>query len=234
MSDPTILAFDTSGPFCDAAIWRDGRIVSQAHAQMSRGQAEALMPLVADLMQEAGIGRRHLSAVAVGTGPGNFTGLRISVAAARGMALALGIPAIGIDWMQVLADAVAGQACLAVLPAPRDAIYAQKWGFGAASLADESSGPDGPVHLLGLNDPLPAMPERAEPVTVAPQSAVLPKRSWSPCLARMDGPDKPAAAIARLAAERLASGAPQDRPAPLYIRAPDAAPARHQPPVRLP
>ena len=63
---------------------------------MAKGQAERLMPMLEELLAEAGIAWRIFAPLAVGTGPGNFTGVRISVAAARGLALGLGIPAIGV------------------------------------------------------------------------------------------------------------------------------------------
>ena len=70
---------------------------------MDKGQAERLMPLLAEVLAEAQVDYAGLSAIGVGTGPGNFTGVRISVAAARGLALGLGIPAIGITGFEALA-----------------------------------------------------------------------------------------------------------------------------------
>ena len=67
---------------------------------MDKGQAERLMPLLEEVLAEGGIGWADLTALAVGTGPGNFTGVRIAVAAARGLALGLGIPAIGVTGLR--------------------------------------------------------------------------------------------------------------------------------------
>ncbi|GAB4262282.1 MAG: tRNA (adenosine(37)-N6)-threonylcarbamoyltransferase complex dimerization subunit type 1 TsaB [Pararhodobacter sp.] len=100
-SDPgragAILAFDTSGGWCAAAVLREGRVLAQTRRDMARGQGEVLMPLLEDLLAEAGIVWSDLVAIGVGIGPGNFTGIRIAVSAARGLALGLGIPAIGVD-----------------------------------------------------------------------------------------------------------------------------------------
>lgn len=221
----TVLAFDTSGPACTVALFQDTEVIAEARAEMARGQAEALMPMIADLMAEAGIGRRHLSAIGVGTGPGNFTGLRIAVAAARGMALGLGIPAIGVDAFRALYGGHEGPA-LVVLPAPRDSFYVQRLG------PDGPETPATPV-LIGPKDPLPDLPGDANPVVIAPAGAELSARDWQPYGEIKEGAPL-APSIATIAAQRLRSGAPLDRPTPLYIRPADAAPARHAPPVHLP
>jgi tRNA threonylcarbamoyladenosine biosynthesis protein TsaB len=97
-----LLAFDTSAAHCAAALLFADRIILRNEA-MEKGQAERLMPLLEEVLAEAGIGWRDLRAIAVGTGPGNFTGIRIAVAAARGLALGLGIPAVGVTRLKALA-----------------------------------------------------------------------------------------------------------------------------------
>lgn len=86
---PLLLAFDTSAAHCAAVLVRGGRILAARVEAMDRGQAERLLPLLEDLLSEAGFGWPDLDGLAVVTGPGNFTGLRIAVAAARGLALGL-------------------------------------------------------------------------------------------------------------------------------------------------
>ena len=92
--DPTILAFDTSAAHCAAALLCAGKIEVRVD-EMARGQAEHLMPMLEEVLAAQGLTWADLDAIGVGTGPGNFTGIRISVAAARGLALGLGIPAVG-------------------------------------------------------------------------------------------------------------------------------------------
>ena len=87
-----VLGFDTSVAHCAAALISGGQLVEAALEPMESGQSERLMPLLEGVLARAGIGWRDLVAVGVGTGPGNFTGVRISVAAARGLALGLGVP----------------------------------------------------------------------------------------------------------------------------------------------
>ena len=192
MPDRTILAFDTSAAHCAAALLSGGRIVAAAYEEMPRGQAERLMPMVVDLLGEAGVSVGELDAIGVGIGPGNFTGIRVAVAAARGLALGAGIPAIGVSGFDLLAQEVEGPA-LVRIAAPRGAAYLQRVEDGV------------PVGKPRLDD----------------DSGETDFIDWSTGAAR----------IARLAQTRLEAGGPIDRPAPLYIREADAAPARPVPPV---
>lgn len=101
---PLILAFDTSAAHCAAAVVSGGRILGQRDEAMARGQAERLIPLLEELLAETGHGWGDLDGLAVVTGPGNFTGLRLAVAAARGLALGLAIPAVGVTVFEAVAD----------------------------------------------------------------------------------------------------------------------------------
>ena len=159
---------------------------------MARGQAEHLMPLLEDILSRSCLTWADLSRIGVGIGPGNFTGLRISVSAARGLALGLGIPAVGVSTFDALGNRDAGPQAVVAVPAPRNMAY-------LASGSDEPA-----IH----------------PVTAVPPDAI-----WA-----RDG-EAIAVGIARVAARR-----PLDqvtRPAPLYVRPADAAPARDLPPVIL-
>ncbi|MEJ2000867.1 MAG: tRNA (adenosine(37)-N6)-threonylcarbamoyltransferase complex dimerization subunit type 1 TsaB [Maritimibacter sp.] len=200
-ADPIILAFDTSAAHCAAALLRDGDVVAERVEEMARGQAERLMPLLEELLTEAGLGWKELDAVAVGIGPGNFTGIRISVSAARGLALGLGKPAIGVSVLEAQAEGVA-RPCLSLADARRGMSYAQVLTEAGGETPDMTDSPE------TLHPELPRAPI-ADPATLAP-------------------------AIARIAAARLATGEPISRPAPLYIRAADAAPPRDPAPVILP
>ena len=118
-----ILAFDTSGPYCAVALAQSGQITHHASEDMARGQAERLMGLLQETLDHENLAWADLDALAVGVGPGNFTGIRISVSAARGLALALGIPAIGVSTFQAFAPPVGPSSM--ILPAPRDMVYLQ-------------------------------------------------------------------------------------------------------------
>lgn len=219
-----ILAFDTSGPYCAAAVLRDARLVAARREDMARGQAERLMPLLAELLAEIGAEWGELAALGVGIGPGNFTGLRISVAAARGLALSLGVPAVGVSGFDVLAEEAprdAGSAEVLSLAAPRGAAYLQRWRRGAALGA--------PVQIQPGDTSFAIKP--TETVRGAHAQEVA-----APFGARFHSaaPEQMAESIARVAARRLAAGTGLDRPAPLYVRPADAAPPRDPAPVILP
>lgn len=101
---PLILAFDTSAAHCAAVLVRGGAVLARRDETMDRGQAERLFPMLEELLAEADAHWSDLDGVAVCTGPGNFTGLRVAVAAARGLAMGLGVPAVGVSRFEVLAD----------------------------------------------------------------------------------------------------------------------------------
>jgi tRNA threonylcarbamoyladenosine biosynthesis protein TsaB len=127
---PPILAFDTSGAHCAAAIyWQDGAHTPVlASEEMAKGQAERLLPMIEETMSGAGVAWADFAAIGVGVGPGNFTGIRISVALARGLALGLDIPAIGVTGFDACAQTVDFDDFYVTIPAPRGQVYAQRFG----------------------------------------------------------------------------------------------------------
>jgi len=152
--DGAILAFDTSGPFCAAALRAGGRIVSQRNEPMPKGQAERLIPMLEEMLAEAGLGWPDLAALAVCTGPGNFTGVRIGVAAARGLALGLGVPAIGVTGLEALAHG-APRPVLACLDARRGQLYAQLFGENLEHVASSGAHPPVAHSDTGMRPPAP-------------------------------------------------------------------------------
>ncbi|MGY6410551.1 MAG: tRNA (adenosine(37)-N6)-threonylcarbamoyltransferase complex dimerization subunit type 1 TsaB [Alkalilacustris sp.] len=217
MAPERILAFDCAGPWVTAALLVGGRSTAR-HEDIATGQAERLFPLLQALLDGAALDWRDLGAIGVGIGPGNFTGLRATVAAARGLALGLGIPAIGVG----LAEARRLR-----LP-PGTAVV--------------EPGPSGHVLLLRPDAPPIACPPeaaaeqlRGAPITGSAAARVAEAaRDGAPGLSapRILSPAMPLAeAIARIAATR--AGKPQPRPAPLYLRPPDAAPPREAAPALL-
>ncbi len=194
--DPTILAFDTSAAHCAAALLCAGKMTVRID-EMARGQAEHLMPMLEEVLAAQGLTWQDLDAIGVGAGPGNFTGIRISVAAARGLALGLGVPAVGVSNFDAAAYGLA-RPVEVLIPAPRDQAYAQR------------------LTETGAEAPRLLAPEDARP-----EAPALPLPA-----------EEMVANIARIAAERFATETA--RPAPLYVRAADAAPSRDAPPVILP
>ena len=86
-SDSYILGFDTSAAHCAAALLRGTQVIDSRLEEMSKGQAERLMPMIEEMLAAQGLAWADLAAIGVGIGPGNFTGVRIAVSAARGLAL---------------------------------------------------------------------------------------------------------------------------------------------------
>ena len=204
LEERAVLAFDCSGPWCSAALLVAGKVI-QRDEPMEKGQAERLMPLLDDLLAEAGLGWGDLAALAVGTGPGNFTGVRIAVSAARGLALGLGIPAIGVTQLEALALGLPRPVTV-IEDARRGEVYVQTFaadGPGPARIADAASIASAP----------PVTGNAAGPQALPPAMPMI-------------------EAIARIGARRAAS--PQPRPAPFYLRGADAAPPSDPPPTILP
>ena len=181
---------------------------------MATGQAERLMQMLEDVLREGQAVWRDLSLLAVGTGPGNFTGVRIAVAAARGLALGLGIRSIGVTVFEALAWG-------------RDAaLVARDARLGQAHLQVFGPGAFGPV-TQDMDAPLPSLPPGL------PCLGDLADRFADRIGGFVAEPLAPLAeAIGQIALARRDDDLP--RPAPLYLRAPDAAPPRDPAPAILP
>ncbi|GGX65145.1 tRNA N6-adenosine(37)-N6-threonylcarbamoyltransferase complex dimerization subunit TsaB [Tateyamaria omphalii] len=122
MTKPLILGFDTSAAHCAAALVRGDAVLIAIGEEMARGQAERLMDLLKEVLESQGVSWADLDALAVGTGPGNFTGIRIGVSAARGLALGLGCPAYGVTGFEARMR-IAPAGTIVAIPAPRDMAY---------------------------------------------------------------------------------------------------------------
>lgn len=218
-----VLGLDTATSGCSAAVWDDGRVTARRAEPMARGQAEALVPMAEAALAEAGVGFDRLDRVAVTVGPGAFTGLRIALAAARGFALAAGLPAglpvVGITTFDAVAHGLpeeerAGRAVLVAVDSRRAEPFLQLFGpdlepMGEPAMHEPSAVP---AWLAGL---LPA-----GPLLIAGDGAGLlrPVLEGRPDTLFADGPGTPdAAVVAALGAAR-----PVGLPAqPFYLRPPD-------------
>src|SRR5262245_48910632 len=114
-----VLGINTAGDACEAALLRDGAIVAERSEPMTVGHDARLAPLVDELMRGAGVSFRELERIAVIVGPGSFTGVRVSVAFARGLSLALNIPAAGVTSLEALDQLPRRSRVLGLLPAKR-------------------------------------------------------------------------------------------------------------------
>ena len=126
-----ILAIDTALDACAAGVLdtRVSKLIAHESLPMARGHAEALMPLIARVMAQSGIGFADLHRIAVTTGPGSFTGLRVGLSAARGLGLAAGKPVVGLTTLTAYAAPVvssnAGAPIISAIDARHDHLYFQ-------------------------------------------------------------------------------------------------------------
>ena len=197
-----LLAIDTAAALCAASIHDTARgELGREVRDLGKGHAEHLMEVIALAMNRADVAYADLGAVAVSVGPGSFTGVRVGVATARGLALALKVPAVGVSTLEALAaearDGAQGRAVLARIDAGR----------GQAYIASYSASGE-PV----LMPAVVTVDEAARIAGEAGDAMVV------------EGRTADIAVFARLAAERIASGTAIAPPKPLYLRDADAKP----------
>src|ERR1700688_3528834 len=220
-----ILAIDTALDACAAGVLdtEAGQLIAQESLVMRRGHAEALMPLIARVIKQAGIAFTALDRIAVTTGPGSFTGLRVGLSAARGIGLAADRPVVGVTTLTAYAAPVvsqnAEQSVISAIDARHDQVYFQVVRGNGSSLILPRVGPIeealgasrfGAPHLVGnaANILAARWPAHAPPpfkvdAQGAPDIA---------CVAWLGGAVSPATARARS----------------YYLRAPDATPPKQR------
>lgn len=203
-----VLALDTCLNACSVAVLEGETVLAHQSETMSRGHQERLAPMARAVMIEAGLPFDRLSRIAATVGPGSFTGLRVGVAFAKGLASALSIPAVGVGALEALAAEATGLVAAAV-DARRDQIYLQVFEDGQALMA-----PDG----LAIGTAMARLAELAagRNMTLIGSGAPLLASAMTGATCLM-----PAGCDARLVA-RLAVARAATPIRPLYLRAPDA------------
>ncbi|MGX5830395.1 tRNA (adenosine(37)-N6)-threonylcarbamoyltransferase complex dimerization subunit type 1 TsaB [Mesorhizobium sp. 43Arga] len=212
-----VLAIDCAASLCAACVYdaAAGRELGRSVLDLGKGHAEHLMAVIAEALNAAATDYSGLAAIAVSVGPGSFTGLRVGVSTARGLALALKIPAVGVTTLEALAAEAAvafpGRDVLVALDAGREEIH--------AALYDKAL-----VLTYG-----PAVTILADAVAMATeQSLVLAGTAAAQIAASAArtfdiGPRTATADIATYARLGVAKGE-GERPKPLYLRGADAKP----------
>jgi tRNA threonylcarbamoyladenosine biosynthesis protein TsaB len=214
-SPTRVLGIDSALAACSAAVLVEGRLVARRFAAMARGHAETLLPMIAATMDEAGIGFGSLDLVAVTVGPGHFTGLRVGLAAAQGLALSWDRPLAGVTTLEAVAAAADAQGAPLVVAfeTKRADLYVQCFRDGRALAPPQSLPPE-----RFATGPWPEGALALAGDGAARLAAALTAAGRSIRLLGLELPD--AAVVAGIAAGR--HGAPAALPAePLYLRPPD-------------
>ncbi|MFK3777314.1 tRNA (adenosine(37)-N6)-threonylcarbamoyltransferase complex dimerization subunit type 1 TsaB [Agrobacterium sp. NPDC089420] len=208
-----VLALDTAGVDCSACVYDSAsdNVLGDICETIGKGHAERLMAVTDAALRQAQLPLQKVERIAVTIGPGSFTGIRVGVAAARGFALSLGVDAVGVTTLETLGlhhllDNP-GRPVAVGLDAKRGEAYLQTFGADGLPLREAA--------LLSLED--------AQKVIAGFSGDVI--GSAAPLFAGLEagsGPDHfPITSVARAAARKPAG---QPKPAPLYLRGPDARP----------
>ncbi len=219
-----VLSIDTSAEIAVCLLADDGTLLARRHVAEQRRHAELLAPMIIEVLAAAGVDRRAVTAVAVGTGPAPFTGLRAGLVTARTLAFALGVPVHGVCSLDALASqafdaGLAGQGeVLVVTDARRREVYAARYRAAAATAV-------GAIEVELVTGPLVDHPDvvAAGPACVVVGAGallygdVLPAAHGAPTVLDV-------AVLGRLAMARSARGLEQPT-GPLYLRRPDVVPS---------
>jgi tRNA threonylcarbamoyladenosine biosynthesis protein TsaB len=197
----TVLVIETATAACSVALLDGDRVVAARHDVVGRGHAERLVPMIGDVLVEAG--EKRADAILVDCGPGSFTGIRVGLAAARGLALAWGVPVSGFSALALIA-VTAGEDVGVALTGGHGEVFVQR--FTHAPFA-------------ALGDLVSLKPEAA--ARIVPDELVL--GTGAEALVAARGTGRSAEAFPDAAdARRLPPAMTGLPPSPLYGRAPDA------------
>lgn len=211
-----LLALDCAASLCAACVYdaATDAVLGRSVLDLGKGHAEKLMGVIESALAQAGTVYGDLGAIGVCVGPGSFTGIRVAVSAARGFALALGVPAIGVDVLEALArearDAGQSGPVGAVLASgPEGVLMAVYDGAGAVLVAPAAFSPAKAAELAAVHAAVLTGSGAQRLLAAGASAAVLGEAATADI-----------ATYARIAASRPPSG----KPRPLYIREPDAKP----------
>ncbi|NHN56652.1 tRNA (adenosine(37)-N6)-threonylcarbamoyltransferase complex dimerization subunit type 1 TsaB [Calidifontibacter sp. DB0510] len=204
-----LLALDTATTAVTVAVLDDDAVLADRTQLDARRHTEILAPCLDEAVRASGIARTDLEAIAVGVGPGPFTGLRVGIATALTLAHVLGIPAYGVCSLDAVAAQVDSPDFLVATDARRREVYWARYAGGARVTGPEVARPG------DLPEELRELPTAGRGPELYPDLFPTP----------VDVLDASAAALGRLAARALATGEDLLPVRPLYLRAPDAQPS---------
>ncbi len=204
-----VLAIDTAGVDCAAAVYDSSTdtMLARVSETIGRGHAERLMAMIEEAVKTAGLSLADVEKIGVTVGPGSFTGIRVGVAAARGLALALGVDCVGVCTLEVLSrtQPQTDAPVIAAINAHREEVYVQTFRNGAA--LEEPA-------LVTLEDFLARAAHTGTQVIGSAAALIADPEA-------VTEPDHyPIEIVARISATTKAQG----KAKPLYLRGPDAKP----------
>ncbi len=223
---PYTLALDTALGACSVAIVVGSQVVAAEQAIIGRGHAERLMPMVADVLARAGLDYGAMGLVGVTVGPGTFTGLRIGLAAARGLGLALDCPVVGVTTLEAVAaaamlqDAVPIGGDFAVLhDARRGELYIEVFRYQGM---DDSGLPRVDSVLEPVACPIADVPDRLPSDLAFVVGSGVDLLDLTVTIPRRPEPVYPDPVVVAQIAQRQVRNGNIMPPRPFYLRAPDA------------
>jgi tRNA threonylcarbamoyl adenosine modification protein YeaZ len=218
-----LLALDTATPAMTVALHDGTRVLAGQTTVSSRRHGELLAAMIERVLAAGGAQRTDLQAIAVGTGPGPYTGLRAGLVTARVLASALDVPAVGVCTLDVIARAAAGAAAgrefIVAADARRKELYWARYTPAGRRIGEPAVSSPAEVALAAAAPGAAPALAGPDPWPVAGEGPAL-YPELGACVIPPRYPD--AAQLAQIAAERLADGGQLDPPEPLYLRRPDA------------
>ncbi|WP_336278816.1 tRNA (adenosine(37)-N6)-threonylcarbamoyltransferase complex dimerization subunit type 1 TsaB [Bartonella sp. CB175] len=209
-----ILAIDTASIYCAVALVRDKSVIARINERMNKGHAEKLIGYITQITDQANITLDQVNRIAVNVGPGSFTGIRIGVATARALALALEIPTVGVSTLEALAAQITSKNILSkitvVIEAGRDMFFHQNFNGDLTPLGEPS--------LTTIENIIENLPRQTQLIGSA--AGIIADHIKSNKINLKIAPDQIVCEAADIVsyAHLAARKQPQDPPRPLYLR----------------
>ncbi len=214
-----LLGLDTSTTVCSVAVGEEGKLLAEYLLNIQKTHSQRLMPLIISLLKDSDVQRTQLEGIAVAAGPGSFTGIRIGMATARGLAQGLGIPLIGVNTLEALAGIGASYPSLLcpLLDARREQVYTAVYRGGGSNLEEVE-----PPQALSLVELARLLKSHGEKVLFLGDNLPAFRKVLEPALPEQYGEMPLAASLNRASSvlQRAFMTWHRDGPTPLYALKP--------------